>query len=161
MIMPFAIRFSIANPRETEDTIQFLNRYRQAIMVSAPGREMLCNQGTRSAIRKGLVVVARYDTGLIGAMRYYRRKSNSVVSVYQFAVDASYRGYGVFDGLLLHTGGDAFEAACLQDAPIVQYFHARGWSEIGQFKNQRVFGIHRSELLDAVNSFHHRILIDE
>lgn len=65
------------------------------------------------------MLVAIVNNEIIGAMRFYPRKTAREVSLYQFAIDERFRGRGMFQQMLAQCGDEPIHVLC----PVVSSFN--------------------------------------
>lgn len=133
------IRYRTANMTDAEPLAQFFERHRETIAASAKSPEFLCPLGARAAIRKNEILLALVEGEIIGAVRIYVRKTTPKVSVYQFAIDASYGNQDLLRNILEHHGAKVFETTCTKEAPINDYFRSTGWTEISNDEKNSIW----------------------
>lgn len=64
---------------------------------------------------------------IIAATRFYPRKRDNVVSLYQFAIDKKYRGQNFLKKMLFVTGYKDFEVICLLDSSFNEHCKKTKW----------------------------------
>jgi N-acetylglutamate synthase-like GNAT family acetyltransferase len=104
----------------------FFKRYFDEELVLHELPEFGCPMGVRAAIRKGEVLVAIEEGQIVAALRFYRRKRDGGVSLYQFAVEPAFRGGRIME-LLLHTLGTDITAQCPKAAQLNTFYQCNGW----------------------------------
>lgn len=90
-------------------------------------REFFCPDGVQAAIRRGQMMVAVDKNRIVGAVRFYRRKSGNIISLYQFAIDVHYRGQGLLKRMFAVIGDSPFEISCPVDSTFNEYYIKTGW----------------------------------
>jgi len=93
----------------TEDIVSFFNIHLDTSSDSIP-REFFCPLGLRAAINRKQVIIG-LDTSscIISAVRFYPRKKDGVISIYQHAINTNYDKDEVLKQMLNFIDGDVFE----------------------------------------------------
>ncbi|XEC97476.1 GNAT family N-acetyltransferase [Paenibacillus tarimensis] len=89
--------------------------------------EFLCTDGVKAAIRRREVLIAIADNRIIGAIRFYRKKKQNIVSLYQFAIAEGYRGQGLLKQMLKAINEISIEVLCPISSSFNNYYHKTGW----------------------------------
>jgi len=89
--------------------------------------EFFCPLGVGAAIRRDQLIVAVDGDLVVGAVRFYPRKQCRQISLYQFAVDASYRGKGLLLQMLEPLRDTDIVVLCPSDSPFNRYYCSTGW----------------------------------
>lgn len=89
--------------------------------------EFFCPLGLKFAMKKKRVVVVHVNSVVVSALRFYLRKSDDIVSVYQFAIDENYVGNGLLVEMLKFTGCKEFEVLCPVGLEFNNYYEKSGW----------------------------------
>lgn len=119
----------LATVSDTSAVIEFFSQQLQDIEIDLAFREFTCQLGLRAAIRRKEVLVCVDQDCLIAAARFYRRKRDHRISLYQFAVDPNYRGLHLISHLLMLLDADVI-AKCLKQANLNYFYQRNGWSLI-------------------------------
>jgi hypothetical protein len=82
----------------------------------------------RAAVKRGWVVIGIDEDKIISAVRFYPRKNDGIVSIYQFAVDEKYRGNELVQKMLSTTKFEQFEFKCPKDIEFNDYYDKIGAS---------------------------------
>jgi predicted N-acetyltransferase YhbS len=128
----------LATEKERGQVIALFGRYSGEIGENTVSEEFLCPYGARAAIERNQMIVAIESGDIVAAVRFYPRKRDGVVSVYQFVVDKEYRGGGLVKKMLRETGHSTFEAVCPSSSSIIGYYKKTGWVlEKGEENKQR------------------------
>jgi diaminopimelate decarboxylase len=90
-------------------------------------REFFCPIGLKVAIKDDNVIICTQDTLIIGGLRFYLRKKDNIVSLYQFAIDKNYRGKDILRQTLKKTGHHNFESSCHRESSLNIYYEKTGW----------------------------------
>ncbi|MEX1028483.1 MAG: GNAT family N-acetyltransferase [Paenibacillaceae bacterium] len=102
-------------------------------------REFFCPDGVQAAIRRGQVMVAVDDDRIVGAVRFYKRKTQNIISLYQFAIDAQYRGQGLLIRMFAVIGEAPIEISCPIDSTFNEYYIKTGWILQGEHKGNNQY----------------------
>ncbi len=114
--------------REDEfQIISFFNQYLLNDNRAIYNREFLCPVGLKFAIIKGNVVIATKDNDFVGALRYYKRKRENSVSLYQFAIASEHRGQGLLLKMLNILQVNKIIVKCPIGVILNEYFLKTGW----------------------------------
>ncbi len=101
-----------------------LNKNNEAITCE----EFFCPFGVKAAIkRKQVIIILDDDKKIVAATRFYPRKRDGVVSVYQFAIDEQNRGENFLKKMLFVTGYKNFEVLCPLNSKFNNYYEKTGW----------------------------------
>ena len=91
-------------------------------------KEFLCPYGVKAAIkRRQIIVIFNDDEKIIAAVRFYPRKRDGAVSVYQFAIDEKHRRKGLLKKMLIITGYSLFEILCPLNSEFNNYYKKTSW----------------------------------
>jgi predicted GNAT family acetyltransferase len=122
---------SIATKTSIFPIVSFCGRLLSSDNAALYSSEFLCSQGLRSAVLKGLVIVATHNYNIVGVLRFYPNRRKSQISVYQFVVDEAFRGQGVVYAMLgfLHEqyNGEII-CKCPKGLAFNNYFDKTGWT---------------------------------
>lgn len=97
-------------------------------------REFFCPDGVQAAIRRGQMMIAVDDNRIVGAVRFYKRKTQNMISLYQFAIDANYRRKGLLKRMFNEIGDAPIEISCPVDSSFNEYYIKMGWTLQGEYK---------------------------
>ncbi|MEK4581596.1 GNAT family N-acetyltransferase [Bacillus sp. FSL R12-0074] len=101
--------------------------------------EFLCPLGIKAAIRRKQMIVATVNGQVVGAFRFYRKKTSNTISLYQFAISEIYRGQGLLKKMLKTINDLPIVALCPTDCEFNQYFYKTGWKLLEQNKKFKVW----------------------
>src|ERR1041384_12413 len=82
------------------EVLSFFDCHLQGIPHLQIMPELGCPKGVQAAIRKGWLLIAVDKERIRAALRFYPRKRDGGISIYQFAVEPSYRGRHLINMLL-------------------------------------------------------------
>ena len=132
---PSNFTIEIAERKSQSPLLLFCSRLLSADNDALYNREFLCEQGLRSAVAKGYVIIAIADGVICGMLRFYPNRRKEQISVYQFAVSEANRGQGVVDAMLRflckHYNG-AIVCKCPKSSAFNGYFNKTGWKIISE-----------------------------
>jgi len=89
--------------------------------------EFLCPLGIKAAIKRKQMMVAVADGQVVGAFRFYRKKTTDTISLYQFAISEMYRGQGLLKKMLKTINDLPIIALCPKASEFNEYFCKTGW----------------------------------
>ncbi|MDZ5471376.1 GNAT family N-acetyltransferase [Bacillus sp. 31A1R] len=103
-------------------------------------QEFLCPLGIRASVRRKQMMVAMKDNAIIGAVRFYEKKTTKNISLYQFAIQKSYRGTGLLKEMLKQINQMPIHAKCPVESDFNQFYRKNGWVllEEGEVLNEWV-----------------------
>ena len=121
------ISVKIARFPYIDEIINFFDRNLDADNDAVYNEEFFCKFGIKKAIREKNIAIAVIDREIIGAVRFYPRKNDSIISFYQFAVDEKYRGKGVMHLILNFFDDKPIESLCPINSEFNNYYLKTGW----------------------------------
>ncbi len=83
------------------------------------------------------MIVATVEGQVVGAFRFYRKKTQNKISLYQFAISEVYRGQGLLKKMFKTINDLPIVALCLTDSDFNEYYYKSGWNlqeQSGEFK---------------------------
>ncbi|EKE28658.1 MAG: hypothetical protein ACD_3C00035G0008 [uncultured bacterium (gcode 4)] len=92
--------------------------------------EFLCPYWVSAAIDRGQIIIITCRDEVIWWLRFYARKRDKVVSLYQFAIDKDFRSRWLVKKMLEFTWYASFEGACLKLSGFNDYYRKEGWENI-------------------------------
>lgn len=90
--------------------------------------EYFCPYGLKAAIKREQVIVLKDDDKILGALRFYPRKKEKLVSLYQFALSEQVRWKGILEKMLKFTWYNNFWFQVFIDMSLNYYFEKKNWS---------------------------------
>ena len=99
--------------------------------------EFLCVLRLRAAVKRKCMVVMVRKGIIIAAARIYRKK-NDTISLYQFAVEQSYRGKNLMRFLISQIGYPVF-SACPSDLEFNMYYKNSKWLFVETDKGMNIW----------------------
>ena len=121
MIIRFAVR------SDTDQVRSFFARHLSRENDALYSDEFFCPLGVGAAIKRNQLIVAVEAESIVGAVRFYRRKQCRQISLYQFAIDASFRGKGVLLKMLEPLRDTDIVVQCPSESSFNRYFSSTGW----------------------------------
>lgn len=103
--------------------------------------EFLCPFGVEGAIRRNQVVILKFGEEIVWALRFYPRKRDKIVSVYQFALDKKFTGKWLVKKMLEKTWYKVFEVNCFSDSSFNEYYKKTWWELISDNGKMKVWKI--------------------
>ncbi len=122
------MEIKLATEKYTKQIVDFFDNNLDESNKAVHSRGFFCPFGVRAAVKSGWVVIGMDENKIISAVRFYPRKSDRIVSVYQFAVDERYRGSGLVQKMLNKTGFKQFEFKCPKNIEFNDYYDKIGAS---------------------------------
>ncbi|MCA9731943.1 MAG: GNAT family N-acetyltransferase [Deferribacteres bacterium] len=119
------IRFAL--PEEINQIIALFERNLSRNNDALYSEEFFCPLGVKSAIRREHLVIAINNNNIIAAARFYKRKKQKLISLYQFAIDASYRGKGLLLEMLKFICDTDILVLCPKTSSFNTYYRKTGW----------------------------------
>ena len=89
--------------------------------------EFVCPLGVRAAVHRQQMLVAVVNDEIVGAMRFYPKKTVRKVSLYQFAIDERFRGRGVLQQMLAQCGDAPMYALCPVESSFNTFYEKAGF----------------------------------
>ncbi len=117
---------TLATEKNTKQLVDFFDKNLKKDNKAIHSREFFCPFGVRSAVKKNRVMLTLDDEKIIAAVRFYPRKRDAIVSVYQFAIDINYRRNSLLQKMLQEIRYDTFEFICPKDIEFNTYYEKIG-----------------------------------
>ena len=121
------MRIIMASPTEIHKVNSFFIEHLNPISSELYSAEFLCPLGIQAAIRRNQMVVAVVDGEIVGAMRFYPKKTTNTISLYQFAISKEHRGKGILKKMLLFIKAAPIIALCPVASEFNNYFLKTDW----------------------------------
>jgi len=106
------LKIRLAKESEKSQVVDFFEKNLERENKAIYSREFFCPFGVSSAIKRNQVAVVLDKNLVVGALRFYPRKRDGIVSVYQFAVDKEYRGQKIIFQILKELNFEEYEFLC-------------------------------------------------
>jgi len=121
----------LANKQYENEINIFFEKYLDKNNDAISCEEFLCPLGLKAAIkRKQVVIILDDKQNVIASLRFYPRKRDNIVSVYQFAIDKKYRGQNFLKKLLFITDYKRFGVICPINSKFNEYYKKTNWDLI-------------------------------
>ena len=135
------MQIALASPTQIAEVVSFFNENLDHNNRAVYSEEFLCPLGMNAAIRRKQMIVATVENQVVGAFRFYRKKTQKNISLYQFAISEIYRGQGLFKKMLKTINDLPIISLCPMDASLNDYYYKSGWhlQEINEEFNVWVF----------------------
>jgi N-acetylglutamate synthase-like GNAT family acetyltransferase len=121
------MQIALANTTHLSEVVTFFNENLERNNSAVYSEEFLCPLGIKAAIRRKQMIVAIVDGQVIGAFRFYRKKTSNSISLYQFAINDVYRGQGLLKKMLKTINDLPILALCPLESEFNEYFYKSGW----------------------------------
>jgi hypothetical protein len=126
------MKINLAPISATSNIVTFFGKYISSDNDALYSGEFFCPDGIRAAIRRNQVLITVVDNRIIGCLRFYRRKTQKIISLYQFAIDENYRGQGVLKQMLDAINDVPIEVLCPARSKFNKYYQKTGWKFMKQ-----------------------------
>ena len=121
------MQIALANPTHISEVVSFFNENLDHNNSAVYSEEFLCPLGIKAAIRRKQMVVATVEDQVVGAFRFYRKKTQNKISLYQFAISEIYRGQGLLKKMLKTINDLPIISLCPIDSYLNDYYYKSGW----------------------------------
>ena len=121
------MQIAFANPTQIPEVVSFFNENLDSNNSAVYSQEFLCPLGIKAAIRRKQMIVATVNGQVVGAFRFYRKKTQNKISLYQFAVSEIYRGQGLLKKMLETINDLPIISLCPTDSNLNDYYVRSGW----------------------------------
>lgn len=135
------MKIELATKRYENEIIIFFEHYLDKNNEAITGREFFCPFGVKAAIKWKQVIIILDNQKIIAAIRFYPRKRDDIVSVYQFAIDENNRGNNLLKKMLLTTGYNEFEVLCPLKSPFNEYYKKTNWVLKKKYENYNYWSL--------------------
>ncbi|MGE7920527.1 N-acetyltransferase family protein [Viridibacillus sp. NPDC093762] len=122
------MQIALANPTQISEVVNFFNENLDRNNSAIYSEEFLCPLGIKAAIRRKQMIVATVEGQVVGAFRFYPKKTQNKISLYQFAISGVYRGQGLLKKMLNKLNDLPIVALCPTDANFNEYYYKSGWN---------------------------------
>ena len=121
------MQIAFANPTQIPEVVLFFNGNLDSNNSAVYSQEFLCPLGITAAIRRKQMIVATVNGQVVGAFRFYRKKTQNSISLYQFAINEEYRGQGFLKKMLETINDSPIISLCPKDSNLNNYYAKSGW----------------------------------
>ncbi|MEY9978227.1 N-acetyltransferase family protein [Lysinibacillus sp. RC79] len=122
------MQIALANPTHISEVVSFFNENLERNNSAVYSEEFLCPLGVKAAIRRKQMIVATVEGQVVGAFRFYRKKTQNKISLYQFAISEVYRGQGLLKKMFKMINDLPIVALCPTDSDFNEYYYKSGWN---------------------------------
>lgn len=122
------MQIALANPAHISEVVSFFNENLERNNSAVYSEEFLCPLGVKAAIRRKQMIVATVEGQVVGAFRFYRKKTQNKISLYQFAISEVYRGQGLLKKMFKTINDLPIVALCPTDSDYNEYYYKTGWN---------------------------------
>ncbi|MFJ6208629.1 GNAT family N-acetyltransferase [Lysinibacillus sp. NPDC092081] len=122
------MQIALANPAHISEVVSFFNENLERNNSAVYSEEFLCPLGVKAAIRRKQMIVATVEGQIVGAFRFYRKKTQNKISLYQFAISEVYRGQGLLKKMFKTINDLPIVALCPTDSDFNEYYYKTGWN---------------------------------
>ncbi|MCH7322089.1 GNAT family N-acetyltransferase [Solibacillus sp. MA9] len=121
------MQIALANPTHISEVVSFFNENLERNNSAVYSEEFFCPFGVKAAIRRNQMIVATVEGQVVGAFRFYRKKTQNRISLYQFAISEIYRGQGLLKKMLKTINDLPIISLCPTDSDFNDYYDKSGW----------------------------------
>jgi diaminopimelate decarboxylase len=91
------MKIKLATKEYSEEIVEFFENNLKRENEALYSEEFFCPFGVKAAVGGGQIMLAIDGEEIVGAVRFYPRKRDKIISLYQFAVDEKYRGQKIMN----------------------------------------------------------------
>ncbi|MDH5160618.1 GNAT family N-acetyltransferase [Heyndrickxia oleronia] len=121
------MQIALANPTHISEVVTFFNENLDRNNNAVYSEEFLCPLGIKAAIKRKQMIVAIVEGQVVGAFRFYRKKTQNAISLYQFSISKEYRGQGLLKRMLKTINDLPIIAFCPTVSAFNDYFRKTDW----------------------------------
>ena len=126
------MKIKLATKEYSEEVVEFFEKNLKRENEALYSEEFFCPFGVRAAVGRSQIILAIDGDKIVGAVRFYPRKRDKIISIYQFAVDEKYRGQKImnliFNTILEEEKDFQFlEALCPVEISFNSFYKKTGW----------------------------------
>ena len=123
--MGLEVRF--AGTEDTDQVLSLFGKYLSPDNDALHSQEFFCPFGVKAAIKRNQMIVACNKNIVVAAARFYKRKNEEKISLYQFAVDTNYRGEKLSLKMLDLIRDNDIIVLCPKTSDFNDYYRKTGW----------------------------------
>lgn len=112
---------------ETKNIQDFFLKYLKEDNPWIVNGEFLCPFGIEWAIKRKQIIILKYKNDILWALRFYFRKRDGIVSLYQFALNEDIIWKWLIKKMLQKTWYNKFESICFKDSYFNNYYLKSWW----------------------------------
>jgi Acetyltransferase (GNAT) domain len=127
----------LANRTYSDEIVSFLSSNIDSSHSGLYNQEFLCPDGVKASIRRNQMLIALEKNEVVGAVRFYPKKTTNTISLYQFAVRKDYRGIGLLENMLKTLNIAPIQVMCPVESGFNEFYKKKGWvlSDVGEKLN--------------------------
>ena len=129
------MNIQLARTEQIPTVQSFFQKHLAREMEGIYSDEFVCPLGVRAAVRRQQMLVAVVNEEIVGAIRFYPKKTVQKVSLYQFAIDERFRGSGLLQKMLAQCGDAPIYALCPAESNFNTFYEKTGFQLLEQ-KNE-------------------------
>ena len=122
----------LASTDQIPSVQSFFQKHLAREMEGIYSDEFVCPLGVRAAVRRQQMLVAVVNGEIVGAIRFYLKKTVRKVSLYQFAIDERFRGRGVLQQMFALCGHAPIHALCPVESSFNTFYEKAGFQLLEQ-----------------------------
>jgi len=122
------MKIELATKQYVKQIVSFFEEYLDESNEAITGREFFCPFGVKAAVQRKQVIIVLENEKIVAALRFYPRKRDNIVSIYQFAIDENNRWKDLLKKMLIKTGYKTFEVICPLDSVFNEYYKKTNWT---------------------------------
>lgn len=125
------VSFQLAKLQHLSQIISFQNIYLEPTNPAVYNDEFACPGGIRAAVSNDRMVISQMGNEIIGIARFYERKRNQVISLYQFAISEKHRGFKLAEKMfdyLQSIRPYPIESCCPAEISLNDYYRKNEWT---------------------------------
>lgn len=121
------LKIRLAKESDKDQVLSLFKKYLLPDNDALYSQEFFCPFGMKAAIKRGQMLVACAKDTIVAAARFYERKRDRKTSLYQFVIDANYRGKGFLSKMLNLIREYDIVALCPKASDFNSYYRKTGW----------------------------------
>ena len=135
------MNIQLARTDQIPSVQSFFQKHLAREMEGIYSDEFVCPLGVSAAVRRQQMLVAVVNGEIVGAIRFYPKKTVQKVSLYQFAIDERFRGSGLLQQMLTQCGDAPIHVLCPSDSCFNTFYKKAGFQlrEQGNEFNEWVY----------------------
>ena len=126
------MNIQLARTEQIPSVQSFFQKHLAREMEGIYSDEFVCPLGVRAAVNRQQMLVAVVNGEIVGAMRFYPKKTVRKVSLYQFAIAERFRGRGVLQQMLTRCGDAPIYALCPAESNFNTFYEKAGFQLLEQ-----------------------------
>ena len=126
------MNIQLARTDQIPSVQSFFQKHLAREMEGIYSDEFVCPLGVRAAVGRQQILVAVVNGEIVGAIRFYPKKTVQKVSLYQFAIDERFRGRGVLQQMLAQCGDAPIHVLCPVESSFNTFYEKAGFQLLEQ-----------------------------